>query len=102
MRTQSATTDKMEESSLPHTDKMAVSEDIESPNADKFDTEPMNEDQEGLLGDKEPVVEASTSEPMNEDQEEDSGGDEKDNESDGANISCLESSIPCNIDDAVI
>jgi len=84
-KTQSATTDKMEESSLPPTDKMAVSEDVESPNADKFDTETKNEDQEGPSSDKGPVETTNASEPndiqMNE---EDDGGDEEDNESDGS------------------
>ena len=82
--TQSAnTSDKMEESSAPPTDKMAVSE-VESPNAEKIDTEPMIEDQEEPSSDKVPVETTDASEPndiqMNE--EDDGGGDEEDNDSD--------------------
>ena len=78
--TQSATTsDKMEESSLPPTDKMTVSEDVESSNAEEID---MNEDQEDPISDIGPVETTNASEPMNEDQEEDSNED--DGDSDGS------------------
>ena len=79
--TQPATTDKMEESSLPLTDKMAVSEDIESPSTEEIDTEPMIEDQEEPSSDKGPAKTTNASEPndiqMNE---EDDDGDEEDSD----------------------
>ena len=80
---QPATTDKMEESSVP--DKMAVSEDVESPNTDEIDND-LNEDQEDPISDKGPVKTTNASEPndiqMND--EDDGGDDEDDGDSDGS------------------